>query len=99
MDVKPDAKISGRSHLAFDVLLVGKARSPLGRTNGCRAMRPGNLGMLTIAPLSLLKNNAVVVVIFEGAAPLSPVGIEGRDLREPCLQHRLARSLPFGAVG
>ncbi len=77
MDVMPDLKISGRGHLAFDVYFVGKARSPLGLTNACCPMRPGNLCVLTIAPLSLLKNNTIMVLIFEGAAPLLPVGIEG----------------------
>jgi hypothetical protein len=53
----------------------------------------------TIIPLSLLENDTIVVVIFEGAAMLPPVWIEGRDLCEPSLQHGLASSLPFGGIG
>ncbi len=40
-------------------------------------MRRRCINVLPIAPLSLLKNNARVVVIFEGAATLLPVWIEG----------------------
>ena len=50
-------------------------------------------------PLSLLKDDTIVVLVFEGAATLLPVWIEGRDLRESGLQHGLASSLPFGVVG
>lgn len=55
--------------------------------------------MLTIVPLGLLKDDTIAVRVFEGAATLLPVRIEGRDLREPSLQHGLASALPCGGVG